>query len=243
MKKPITNPAASIREKLMTEFRSTGVNFDKILRRYAYERLLKRLELAGVSNRFVLKGAMLFVLWEESAFRPTRDLDLLGLGAFSEEAVREIIELEISVETQDGLVFEPEFGVGAIREDQKYGGIRVLLRATLGQARIPLQIDIGLGDAGFPAPEKAEIPSLAGQPRPNFLVYPKEAVIAEKFHAVTERGLLNSRLKDYHDIWALAKSSDFDGDMLSQAIFRTFQRRSRVFRGRERIRAVLVVKP
>jgi predicted nucleotidyltransferase component of viral defense system len=228
MKKPVTNWGASIREKLMNEFRTTGVNFDRILRRYAYERLLKRLELAGDAERFVLKGAMLFVLWDGETFRPTRDLDLLGLGMFSEEGAREIFVRATQMQTTDGLEFESEVSVAPIREDQKYGGLRVRLRATLGQARIPLQVDIGLGDAVFPAPIRTEIPCLAGQARPKFLVYPKEAVIAEKLHALTDRGLLNSRLKDYHDMWVLAKTNDFEGGVLSQAIFSTFRRRATV---------------
>lgn len=228
MKRPITNPAASIRAKLMNEYRSTGLNFDRILRRYAYERFLKRLELAGFSDRFVLKGAMLFVVWEESGFRPTSDLDLLGFGALSEDSVREIVTLATGVDISDGLIFESEFGVGPIREDQKYGGIRVRIRARLENAIIPLQIDIGIGDAVFPTPKKVEIPSLAGMPRPFFQVYPKEAVIAEKLHAMTDRGMLNSRLKDYRDISVLAKGNDFDGALLSLAILKTFERREMV---------------
>jgi hypothetical protein len=115
MKKPVTNWGASIREKLMNEFRTTGVNFDRILRRYAYERLLKRLELAGDAERFVLKGAMLFVLWDGEAFRPTRDLDLLGLGMFSEEGAREIFVRATQMQTTDGLEFESEVSVAPIR--------------------------------------------------------------------------------------------------------------------------------
>ena len=102
----------------------------------------------------------------------------------------------------DGLRFDPQ-GVqaGAIREEMEYGGIRVRLTATLDGARIPLQIDVGFGDAVTPRPEEVDYPTLLDLPAPHLRVYPRESVVAEKFQAMVHLGMANSRMKDFYDVW------------------------------------------
>jgi hypothetical protein len=113
----------------------------------------------------------------------------------------------------------------AIREDNIYGGVRLNLKATLGKAVIPLQIDIGFGDAPAPAPKLIEHPTTLDSPAAQLRAYRRETVIAEKFNAMVELGLRNTCLKDFYDLWALANSRDFEGEVLSEAIRVTFARK------------------
>lgn len=221
------NTAASVRQRLLNLARERGENFDYILTRYGLERFLFRLSNSQHRDRFILKGAMLFLLWELDAHRPTRDADFLG---FSENDAENLVaifqEICRSGVEDDGLAFDPEsVQAAAIREEMEYGGIRVTLRAVLGRARISLQFDVGFGDAVTPRAEEADYPTLLDLPAPHLRIYPKETVIAEKFQAMVHLGMANSRMKDFYDIWIMARTFDFDGGVLKTAIERTFERR------------------
>jgi len=115
--------------------------------------------------------------------------------------------------------------VAAIRRENAYGGRRVTLEARLGNARLHLQVDVGIGDAITPDPEWVELPRLLDFPSPRLLGYPPETSIAEKVETVVSLGLLNSRLRDYFDIFVLAERKAFDGSVLTEAVRRTFERR------------------
>jgi len=126
----------------------------------------------------------------------------------------------------DGLVFEPATVTAEkITEDDDYQGIRVRFIGHLENARIPIQIDLGFGDVITPAPVEAELPTLLELPPPKLLTYPKESVIAEKLEALVSLGMVNSRMKDLHDIRSLAREFSFDGAVLSEAVASTFKRR------------------
>lgn len=218
---------ASIRARLLMLAKTRGEDFDLVLKRFGIERLLYRLNQSKDADAFVLKGAMLFELWMGKGHRSTKDLDLLGFGPREiprlEAVFRELCVVEVE---PDGLVFLPKTVKGEeIREDSRYQGIRITLQALLATARISLQVDIGFGDAVFPAPEPVEYPSLLGLPRPRLRAYPREAVIAEKFHAMVALGLVNSRLKDYFDIWTILRMFKVDRANLRTAIHQTFERR------------------
>ncbi len=221
------NQAASVRQRLLNLSRERGENFDYRLTRYGLERILYRLAKSTYNDRFILKGAMLFLLWGIDDHRPTRDADLLGFGendaAKLVSIFRDICRVEVE---DDGLVFEPEsVQAEAIREEMEYGGIRVTIRATLDRARISLQIDVGFGDAVTPAAAEVDYPTLLTLPAPRLRIYPKETVIAEKFQAMVSLDMANSRMKDFYDIWVMARTFDFDGALLKTAIERTFERR------------------
>ena len=224
--KPVKNVSASVRAKLLELSRNNGEQFNFILTRYALERLLYRL---GESNRdkFVLKGAMLFALWTTRArHRPTVDMDLLAYGPPSLDDIRSIFQAAASFAADDGMLFMPEtVQTAEIREDAFYDGIRVTMEGRLGKASVPLQIDIGFGDSVTPFPIETAYPTLLPMPAPLLRVYPRETVIAEKFHTMVERGLTNSRMKDFYDLWFLAKNFHFDGALLGKAIQATFARR------------------
>lgn len=116
-----------------------------------------------------------------------------------------------------------------IREDQRYSGVRIHGAAMLAKARIPIQIDIGFGDAVTPDPQLVDCPSLLGLPSATLRAYPRETVVAEKFEALVSLDIANSRMKDFYDIWVLSSSFDYDGKILSQAMQATFERRGTPF--------------
>ncbi len=186
-----------------------------------------RLSRSAYAKQFVVKGAMLLRVWTGEQYRPTKDLDLLATPEKSpEELDRAFHEVCTLIVEDDGLVFLSEtIRVRQIREDNVYGGMRVTLQARLGKIRIPLQVDIGFGDAVTPEARAEEFPTLLDFPAPVLLTYPRETSIAEKFEAIVNLGLTNSRMKDYYDIWLLSRQFDFDGAILKEAIHATFKRR------------------
>lgn len=222
-----TNLPASVRRQLLNRARSTGEDFNLILKHYAIERLLFRLAQSRHSDQFVLKGAMLFKVWTGRLYRPTQDLDLLGFGDESGDGVvRQFAEIVAAEVEPDGLRFDAtSIRAEEIREDQEYRGQRVRLTATLGSARVDVQIDIGFGDVVTPTAQMIEYPSLLDLPAPRVRAYSRESVVAEKLQAIVALGFLNSRMKDYYDIWSMSREFGFEGPILSEAISATFSRR------------------
>lgn len=221
------NLAASAHQRLLNHSVAHKQDFQVVLTQYAFERLLHRLEHSPHSGDFVLKGALLFLVWSGEQYRPTRDMDLASKKIRTNEELRSIFcnICEVVVD-DDGLVFHKNsVNVEPIRDDNEYGGMRATLLVTLGQARIPVQIDIGFADAITPAAVVQTFPALLDGPPPHISMYPPETAIAEKVHTLTVRGILNSRMKDYYDIWALSQTFEFEGAVLSRAIAATFQRR------------------
>jgi hypothetical protein len=228
MTKPITNFAASVRARLLEETRRRKGDFQLTLQRYVAERFLYRLGASSHRDRFVLKGAMLFVLWDQAAIRPTRDLDLAGYwnndAASLEVAFRQICKVP---SPQDGLDFALDtLQVAPIRDLAEYHGFRLNLDVRLGDAVIPFQIDVGFGDAIVPPPLDVEYPVMLGGDVPHVRAYPREAVIAEKLHAMVVHAEANSRYKDFFDVVALSGRFAFAGQTLVDAIKATFARRS-----------------
>lgn len=170
---------------------------------------------------------MLLYAWTERPTRATQDLDLLGRGEVTAPRLRTVFkELCEAEPPSDGLVFlSSTVRVGLIREEQEYGGFRVKLEAKLTEARIALQVDVGIGDAVTPRPTFLDYPVLLDLPAARIRAYPREAVVAEKFHAMVEYGLENSRMKDFFDLWLLSREFEFDGERLAQAVAATFKRR------------------
>ena len=219
------NIAASVRQKLLNIATSTGEDFGLVLTRYALERLLYRLGQSNYREQFILKGAMLFQVWTHTPHRPTRDLDLLGRGDPSIERCQEVFgELcRIPVE-DDGLTFSAEtVKAEKIKEGQEYEGIRVRFLSLLGNVRIPVQVDVGFGDAVNSG--LLDYPTLLPMPAPRVRAYPMNAVVAEKLEAIVSLGMLNSRMKDFYDIWFLARTFPFRAKDLRAALSATFERR------------------
>lgn len=224
MRRP-ANIGASVRARLLNLSRARNQPFQLLLTRFVLERLLYRLSLTAHADRFVLKGVMLMTTWFEDPFRPTRDLDLLGTGNPDAEGMLAIFRAVCGVAADDGVVLDgAALSIETIREDLTYGGLRLKTNATVGGARIRVVVDIGFGDAV--EPEEREIPVLLDLPAPRLRAYRPETVIAEKFQAIVVLGRANTRMKDFYDIWLLARSMTFEGDTLARAIRATFDRRS-----------------
>ena len=224
------NLPASVRQRLLQLSKERGQPFDLVLVRYGIERLLYRLSRSPHAGKFLLKGAMLFVVWGENAPRPTRDVDLLGFGPADEAEVKAnfVGICSLAVEP-DGLEFLPaSVQVTPIREDAAYTGIRVILDARLANARISIQVDIGYGDAVTPDPAEVDFPALLDFPAPRLRAYPYYTVVAEKLEAAVLLGAANTRLKDFFDLWYLSRKFSFAGPVLTEAITRTFARRNTV---------------
>ena len=232
MKKPGTkNIGASVRQRLLNKARETGRPFSELLQYFAMERFLYRLSKSKYADKFVLKGALMLTAWNAPLLRPTMDIDLLGqigndIGAMA-AIIREICAGR--VEPDDGLVFDAATVQGEhIAEAAEYEGVRIRFRATLDAARIQMQIDVGFGDIVVPAAMLTTYPTILDLTAPRLLAYSKETAVAEKFEAMVKLGELNSRMKDFFDIWLLSRSFDFGGPTICEAIEKTFKRRGTV---------------
>jgi predicted nucleotidyltransferase component of viral defense system len=221
---------ASIHARLLNQARASGRPFNELLQYYAIERFLYRLAQSQFADQFVLKGALLFRVWGLPAFRPTRDIDLLGhTGNKVENLVRIVKEVCGQEVQEDGFLFDPNTVAGErIKEDADYEGVRVRLVGLLRKARVHLQIDIGFADVVSPAPVVKTYPVILAMPAPELRSYPPETVIAEKLQAMIYLGVVNSRMKDYYDLWVLANRFKFDGDVLQKAIHGTFEHRNTI---------------
>ena len=219
--------SASVRQRLLNHAQKVNVDFQVVLAQFGFERLLYRLSQSEYAGQFTIKGALMFLVWTGEQYRPTVDLDLTASRKHSGHELKTLFQSICSMAVEDdGLDFSSTpVRVESIRADTEYGGLRVTLEARLGQARIPLQVDIGFGDAITPKAKIEEFPALLDFPAPHLPMYPKETSIAEKYETMVRRGIINSRMKDYYDVWALAKQFDFDGDILKNAIRATFLRR------------------
>ena len=220
------NVRASVRARLLRVSKEKGQNFDLVLTHYAIERLLYRLAQSRHADRFVLKGAMLLMTWFEEPFRGTRDLDLLGYGDPAPEAVLDVFREVLDEKQPDGVVFDTGAArVSRIREENEYGGLRIRATADIAGARIAVNVDVGFGDATEPPAEWLDYPVLLEMPAPRLRGYARETVVAEKFQAMVDLGMANSRMKDYYDLWIISQAFEIDRLRLATAISATFARR------------------
>jgi hypothetical protein len=189
---------------------------------HAFRNLLIHLELY-----FLRKAAMLFIAWQGNLHRPTKDLDLLGFGSAPLEVVARRMREIAGMPGDDGIVFDADSVVTeVIKEDAEYEGVRAKLVATLEQAKIRMQIDIGFGDAVQPEPRTGAFPTVLKQIHaPVLRMYPPEVVIAEKVHAMVVLDIRNTRMKDFYDLWYLARTRTFDLLQLRGSLEATFERR------------------
>jgi predicted nucleotidyltransferase component of viral defense system len=223
------NLPASIHRRLLNKAKAEDRPFNELLQYFTMERFLYRLSKSKYANKFILKGALMVITWEASPSRPTSDIDLLGLTknepANIEAIVRDICTVEV---VPDGIDFDVKsVQVETTTDVAEYPGVRARLQARLGPARVPLQLDIGFGDPIVPGPETFDYPVLLDLPAPRLKGYSRESVVAEKLESIVRFGMLNSRLKDFYDIWLMANRLDFDGGELGAAIQATFSNRNR----------------
>lgn len=226
-RRPLVNIAQSVHQRLLTQAKDTGRPFNELLQHYAIERFLYRLGQSKHAEKLLLKGALLLRVWQIPMARPTMDIDVLGRTAGTPDALAAILRecMTLGVE-DDGMRYDPEsITTEAITLDADYQGWRIRFQGLLGTARVTMQVDVGIGDVVYPAPIWIDYPALLDQPVPHLLAYTPENAIAEKYQAIVELDMANSRMKDFHDIWTLAHNLEFDGEILSEAIRKTFERR------------------
>lgn len=225
--KTVSNLAASVQARLQNHARASKRPFQELLQYYAMERFLYRLSTTPHRARFVLKGALMLHVWDAPSARATKDLDFLGRLENSLENLERVIREICTADVQpDGMMFDtatvkPE----RIKEDSDYEGVRVRFVGLLGKARVAMQIDVGFGDVVTPASQNITYPVLLDFPAPVLSGYPRETVVAEKFHAMVYLRTLNSRMKDFYDVWLLARQFPFEGALLARAVTATFANR------------------
>ncbi len=227
-KKEIKDLGASIRARLTNIAKETKRDFDALLLQYFQERFLYRLSISPFRSAFVLKGALLFLIYGMPFLRPTKDVDFLVRSKSKDLAsIRGTIQDISRIDVTDGVTFFPEsVSLASVMEDADYEGIRVKLKGSLDKAIKTLQIDIAFGDVLVAGPVEMEFPVLLDdQPVPRLRVYSKESTIAEKFESLVKLNILTSRMKDIYDILFLASHQAFDEHLLHKAISKTFNRR------------------
>jgi hypothetical protein len=229
-KKTVKDSSASVYQRLLNEARKIQRPFSEILHYFVMERFLYRLSQSPYADKFILKGALLLRAWKAPFTRPTKDIDMMGLTSNDlghiMNQIKDICRINIE---NDGVEFDHESIKGEkITEEANYEGARVVFTAKLGNAEIKMQLDIGFGDKVFPAPQKVKLPVQLDFKEPDLFCYTRESVIAEKFEAIIRFGELNSRMKDFYDIWLLARQFNFNGKNLFQAIKSTFDNRGTV---------------
>lgn len=226
-RRSLANVAQSVHQRLLTRAQETHRPFNELLQHYGIERFLYRLGRSPHAEQLLLKGALLLRVWKIPMARPTMDIDVLGRDAVTMEALIAILRDCMTLEVEDdGMTFDPGSVVSdIITPEADYQGWRIRFNGSLGNARLRMQVDVGVGDAVYPAPIWIDYPVLLDQPAPHLRAYSVENAVAEKFQAMVDLDMANSRMKDFHDIWTLANNLEFDGAQLSEAIRRTFQRR------------------
>lgn len=209
----------------LAQTRNADVN--ALMVQYAIERFLQRLSSSSHGERFVLKGALLFRAWTGELLRPTRDVDLLGTGSPRSDAVRAVLRDALGPrDVPDGVQFEVDgMRAAEIRIGRAYGGAKVTITARIGHVPIVVRADVGFGDAVTPPARRISFAALLGHPDVRLRAYPPETVVAEKLEAICALGFANTRLKDYYDLLAIGRLFEFRGDILAEAVRRTFQRR------------------
>lgn len=226
MAKAFANIAASVRQRLLNHARQNKQAFDAVLVAYGLERLIYRLSVSNYRDRYVLKGGMLVTLWTVDPGRFTRDVDFLAFGEENDSVlIKEFAEI-LSTDSNDGLVFDTaKITAAPIRDHQVYDGMRLKTTASLDGARIPIAIDLGFGDVLGNPEYEVDYGSLLDLPGANIRAYSPATVIAEKFQAIVALGVVNSRMKDYYDLYAVPRAVNTTEVELEAAITATFGRR------------------
>lgn len=227
------NIAMSVRDRLLNIRNSEpGIQYMQVLLRYTQERLLYRLSMSQFRDNFCLKGSALLFAYEKFKARPTKDIDFLGdrISRDKEVIKRAFIEICQIQCDEDGLSFdsgENDIKVEDISLDKEYNGVTVSVTARLGTAVIPFSMDVGFGDIVVPEPQELDYPLLLeDMPEVSVNAYSLETVVAEKFQTMIDRGLANSRMKDFYDVYSILSSHMLNNEILSEAIVSVFNNRN-----------------
>ena len=232
------NVPASVHQRLLNYARVEGRPFNEVLLHFALERFLYRLGRSSYHRQFVLKGALMFTVWQSRSLRPTRDIDLLGRLEDTVEGIEAAIQAICQESVlEDGMRFDAKSVASErIIETGQYQGVRVRFVAYLDTARIPMLIDVGFGDALVPGPVLVHLPTILDFPSPEVQGYTRESTVAEKFQAMVHLGEVNSREADefYHFLLDLEKDAKAHISLFSSPITQQLdQMRLSLMRARE----------
>ena len=234
MGKIYTNSGRSVKERLLNLSKAEHYNPQMMISRYMQERLLYRLSISNYREHFILKGGALLYAHDRFEARPTLDIDFMATRINNDkENIKRIFKEICNVGcVVDGISCDADtIEAEDITVNKEYHGVRVSVVAHLDTARQRVSMDIGFGDVVTPAPQKLVFPALIETvPQAEVLAYSLEAVVAEKFHAMIELSLANSRMKDFFDVYRILATNRFNGEVLSDAIKSTFANRSTGYR-------------
>ena len=229
MKKTKKNAGTSVKTRLLNLMNETGYKYMYLLARYFNERLLYKVSVSQYKDNFVLKGGSLLYALNGLETRPTIDVDFMADRIsrdreYLENVFREILSIPCD---EDGVIFDVEtLKSEPITVDEQYPGTRFLVTAHMDSIVYPMSMDIGFGDVITPCPETVDYPLLLqDMPSINIQAYSLETVIAEKFHAMIDRDVLNSRMKDFFDCYQILTTRELSDEILYEAINATFNNR------------------
>lgn len=221
-----------ISDKLLVISQQNKMNHQMLLIRFFHERFLYRLSKSKYKNTFLLKGGNLIYALQGEIARPTVDIDFLAIKIPNDlEKIQKVFDEIISIQAEDFVDFRNEtLKLHYILEANKYSGIRISLEANLGNIKQMLHIDIGYGDTITPSPIDIEFPTILMEfESAKIMAYTIETLVAEKLHAMLSLAQLNSRMKDFYDIYQLIKTNRINSNILKIAIKETFENRNTIF--------------
>ena len=224
--------AISVKDRLKKQAKEDGRTMQDELLTYGLERTIYRLSISEYTERFTLKGGIfLYALFDGNFARATMDIDLLAQHIPNDsEEIKTVFKNIFSMECDDALCFDLDsLDVVNITEFKEYHGVNVSIIAYLDRTKVPVSIDIGFGDIVYPERTKMNFPVILDMEAPEVYAYSICSVIAEKFEAIVSLGLVNSRYKDFYDIYVLSANYDLDGKELQNAIKETFTHRGTGF--------------
>ena len=227
----MSNLAKSIRAKLLHLSKKENVSYQLMLVRYFQERFLYRLSLSDYKDVFFLKGGVLLYLLNEQRSRPTMDIDFLAAKINSETSNLQGIFATICKigYYDDAVIFDPlSVDTNEIIRNGNYNGIRVYVTGNLDTIQQRIQIDIGFGDKIYPKPVMVKYPVILEMAQPEINAYSIYSAIAEKFEAMIQLSEVNSRMKDFYDVFILLSNNEIDKSELEIAINLTFETRGTV---------------
>lgn len=232
--KTYTNSGKSVKERLLNQAKAEHYNPQMMISRYMQERLLYRLSISNYREHFILKGGALLYAHDRFEARPTLDIDFMATHINNDtENIKRIIKEICTVEcVPDGANYDADTVEAVdITVNKEYHGVRVSVVALLDTARQRISMDIGFGDVVTPTPQELVFPALIDTvPQAEIKAYSLETVVAEKFHAMIELSLANSRMKDFFDVYRILATDRVDREILSNAIKSTFENRETKYR-------------
>lgn len=227
----MADKAASVLTKLKNKAKESGRSYQLCLQLFCQEEFLRRLENSRYANNFVLKGGLFIYTLTEFESRVTMDIDfLLQRLPNTPQQLKTVIEEIILTDTGNDYISFEVRNIQPIAVTKKYAGITASLMAKIKNTKTPINIDFGVGDVIIPRQEKRAIPTqLAEFEKPVVNTYSLETTIAEKIDAILDLMEYSSRMKDYYDIYYLSKHFEFDSEILSEAMRKTFANRNHSF--------------